>query len=474
MSADASEDRVLDLTAPDPLRTNLELAADASLSPEASPEVLLSPESALPPSSGALATVKRRLGIFVYRDFSLIVVGNTLSQLGFWAQYVAVGWVATSVTDSKFLITLAFSAQFWPTLIFSPLAGLLADRQDRRRLVLYGNLAMVAPPLAIGILVQSGHITYLSLVLLVFLGGVGQAFTQPATVAFIPALVPTEKVPAAIAINSALGQSTRVVGPALAGAVIAAWGVAWGFHINAASFLTVTVACMLVRVRTAPATRVAGSNWSEVRAGIVYARANRAVGRIVLLISAISLLLMQGALMPIFAKQVLHGGVGTYGLLSSAPGIGAVVGALAFRWLQTERAQSGAIVIGSLGIGVGLIIVGISRSIPLTVAALGLFGGAYFALSTTAMTLLIMVTADAYRGRVISLMMMATAGLTPVNSIIAGGLASLLGAPLTVGLCGAAVLVCVALYCAARSPALIRMGTRGAGLVTAEPRPGTS
>jgi hypothetical protein len=315
---------------------------------------------------------------------------------------------------------------------------------------------MVLPPLAIGLLIETGHITYVALVSLVFLGGIGQAFTGPATVAFIPALVPPDRVTAAIAVNSGLSQSTRIIGPALAGAIIATWGVAWGFHINAASFLTVTVACILVRSRSIPAARIAGSNLAEVRAGVSYARANRAVGRIVLLVSAISLLLMQGALMPVFAKQVLHGGVSTYGLLSSAPGIGAVVGALAFKWLQTAPAQRGALVIGGFGIGLSLVVVGISRSIPLTVGALGVFGAFYFVLSTTAMTMLITVTADAFRGRVISLFMMATAGLTPVSSIVAGGLASALGAPLTVGLCGVGVIAAVGVYCAARSSRLIQ------------------
>ncbi|MCW2522251.1 MAG: transporter [Frankiales bacterium] len=400
-----------------------------------------------------------RLGVFAHRDFRLIVAGNTLSQLGFWAQYVAVGWVATSVTDSKFLITLAFSAQFWPTLIFSPLAGLLADRQDRRRLVLYGNLAMVLPPLTIGVLIETGHITYLALVSLVFLGGIGQAFTQPATVAFIPALVPADRVSAAIAVNSGLTQSTRIIGPALAGAIIAAWGVAWGFHINAASFLTVTVACLLVRARPARAARGPSGNLADLRAGIAYARQNPVVGRIILFTSAVSLLLMQGALMPIFAKQVLHGDVSTYGLLSSAPGIGAVFGALAFRWLQAGRPQRGALIGCSFGIGLALLLVAVSRSVPLTVAALGLFGGCYFAVSTISMTIIITVSDDAFRGRVISLFMMSTAGLTPVSSIIAGGLASALGAPLTVGLCAAGVLLTVGVFCLARSAHVIKVGT---------------
>jgi MFS family permease len=156
---------------------------------------------------------------------------------------------------------------------------------------------------------------------------------------------------------------------------------------------------------------------------------------------------------------VLHGGVSTYGLLSSAPGFGAVVGALAFRWLQGGRSQRGAIIVGAAGIGLSLSVVAASRSVPLTVAALGAFGAFFFALSTTAMTILVLVSEDAYRGRVISLYMMATAGLTPVNAIIAGGLASALGATTTVALCGVGVLGCVAVYCLTGSSTVIKRST---------------
>ena len=380
---------------------------------------------------------RRRLGIFAHRDFRLIALGNTVSQLGFWAQYVAVGWAATALTNSKFLIALAFSAQFWPTLIISPLAGILADRYDRRHLVMYGNLAMALPPLLIGVLIQTGHITLLLLLLLVLLGGVGQAFTQPATVALIPALVPADRVSAAIAANSGLSSSTRIIGPTLAGAVIAAWGVAWGFHINAASFLAVTVACMLVRARPVVPPRAKGGKRIELRAGIAYARHNPAVGRLVLLNASICFLLMHSALMPIFAKQVLHGNVSTYGLLSGAPGVGFTGAALLMAWLQKGRRQRGALVVGGFGIGAALMLVAVSRSIPLTVAALGLFGACQFTVNTTSMTMLVTVCDDAFLGRVISLFMMLSVGVIPVNSVIAGVLASALGAPLTVGLCAA-------------------------------------
>src|SRR5579862_9800426 len=266
----------------------MEVAADVAA------ETLLGPEGALDPPEGdsaldaaVLARPNRvpALQPLRHRDFRLLVTGNAVSQLGFWAQYVAVGWAASSLTTSKFLIALSFSAQFWPSLLLSPVAGALADRWDRRRLVMFGNLAMVFPPLVIGLLIQAHAISVLSLILLVMLGGAGQAFTQPATVALVPALVPDDEVHAAIALNAGLTSSTRVVGPSLAGLVIAAWGVSWGFHINGVSFLAVTFACLVIRVRRQPAPRGSRTVATDLRTGVAYARDHPVVGRLIILVA---------------------------------------------------------------------------------------------------------------------------------------------------------------------------------------------
>ena len=142
-----------------------------------------------------------------HRDFRLIAFGNAVSQIGFWAQYVAVGVGREHPDDVDVLIALSFSAQFWPSLILSPVAGLLADRYDRRRLVMFGNLAMVFPPMTIGVLIETHTITLAWLIGLVMVGGAGQAFTQPATVAVPPrSLVPDEELHSAIALNAGLDQ----------------------------------------------------------------------------------------------------------------------------------------------------------------------------------------------------------------------------------------------------------------------------
>jgi MFS family permease len=403
-----------------------------------------------------VAARRSAVGALRHRDFRLIAFGNAVSQMGFWAQYVAVGWEASRLTTSTFLIALSFSAQFWPSLVLSPVAGLLADRYDRRRLVMFGNLAMVFPPLTIGVLIETHMITLGWLIGLVMVGGAGQAFTQPATVAFLPALVPGEELHSAIALNAGLTSSTRVIGPSLAGLVIAAWGVAWGFHINGVSFLAVSLACILVRVRPPMPDRRSRSVMTDLRIGISYARSHPVAGRLIGLVAVQSVLFMQAPLMPVFARHVLHGGVSTYGLLSSAPGIGFVGGAVATAWMHTGRQRRAALVAGSCVIGLSLVTVGLSRNVPLTVIALGGFGLGFFVMNTTAMTMLVASTADEYRGRVMGLFTMFTAGALPLNSLAAGSLASWLGAPLTVGICGGGVLICVAAFVASGSVGSLR------------------
>jgi MFS family permease len=225
----------------------------------------------------------RPLRALRYRDFRLIAVGNMVSQLGFWGQYVAVGWAARTLTESDFLVTVAFAAQWLPALLLSPIAGVLADRHDRRKIVLYGNIAMVLPPATIGVLIQTERITLLWLVILVIVGGAGQAFTQPAASAYVPALVPPEDLHSAVALNSGMSNSTRVLGPTVAGSIIAAGGVAWGFHINAISFLAVAGACAFVHARPPLPPRTEVSMLGELRVGMRYARQNRAVARLLLL-----------------------------------------------------------------------------------------------------------------------------------------------------------------------------------------------
>ena len=395
-----------------------------------------------------------------YRDFRLIAIGNMVSQLGFWGQYVGVSWTAKDVLNaSDFMVTVAFAAQWFPALVLSPFAGVLADRYDRRKIVMLGNLAMVAPPLGIGLLIQAGQITMTNLVILVLLGGCGQAFTQPAAAAYVPALVPNEDIHSAIALNAGMTNSTRVIGPALAGALVSAWGVAWGFHINAASFLAVTAACTLVSARPTPPPRSGTSMLHELRLGFAYTRKNPAVARLIFLMGMESFWNLHAALLSIFAKDVLNGGASTYGLLAASPGFGFVIAAVLTTTLTTNEQRRAGLVVCSFLMSFSVLLLGFSRYLPLSMLALGLFGLSYMTMQTVITTMLTIASSNAFRGRVMGVYAMFSVGVYPINSLLAGALSGWIGAPETVVMCGFIVLTFNVFFFAGKSMAVIKAGT---------------
>lgn len=402
------------------------------------------------------------LGALRHRDFRLIAIGNMVSNLGFWGQYVAVGWTARQLTESDFMVTVAFGAQWLPALFLSSFAGVAADRYDRRRLVMWGNMAMVLPPAAVGVLIMTDRITLSWLIGLVLLGGAGQAFTQPATSAFVPALVPPADLHSAVSLNAGMSNSTRVIGPTIAGGIIAAWGVAWGFNVNAISFFAVSAACLFVRARPERTPRAPTSVRAELRSGIDYMGRNPAVARLLLLVGFEGFWVMHPALMPIFARDVLHGDASTYGLLSSGPGVGFVIAAVVTTALTAGNHRRTALCIASFGTSAGMLVIASSREVWLTVVALSVFGVCWMTLQTIITTMLIAATEDEYRGRVMGLFTMVAVGVFPINSVLAGLLSDWLTAPGTVYLCAAAVLVFNVVFFAGGSMKVIQRGTEQA------------
>jgi len=391
----------------------------------------------------------RRSGTFAvlrHRAFRLMLVGGVVSQLGTWAQYVGVGWVARDLSSSTAVVTLAFASQFLPSLLLSPVAGVVADRFDRRAVVLLGNLAMAVPPLAIGVLAQTGHLTVPALIGLVFAGGIALACSQPAGMALTPTLVPPAEIPQAIAANSGFVNLTRVVGPGLGGLVIGTWGVAWGFYLNAVSFAAVVVACLMIDRAPPPAASGEEPFAERFRAGLRYARASPTVSRLLLVALVAAFFTMHAALMPVVARDVLGGDVTTYAQLAAAPGVGAVVGAFVAGRVVGDRLRRRAVVGGTAVLGAVLLVLAVSRSVPLSVGIMTFYGFGYFLQNNVVAAMMTEVTADEFRGRVMGLYGTVMLGMVPVGALGGGALAGLLGVPWTIGLNGAAVLLFTAWF----------------------------
>jgi MFS family permease len=381
----------------------------------------------------------RSLRVLRHRDFALVQLGNGISSAGTWMQYVGLGWGIRQLTAWPFAVALSLVAQFGPSLVLSPFAGSVADRFDRRKVVIVGSFLMVFPPIAIGVLITMHSQTITWILSLAALGGVAQAMTMPAMTAMVAHIVPEDEIAQAIAGTSVIQNLTRIAGPSLGAVAISAWGLDWAFYLNGLSRLAVVVAWMLVRpvVTRWPSERESFA--TQTREGIRYARANPQVMQLLLLGVVMSLLVYQSALLPIIARDVLHSGASGFGLLQSASGVGAIIGAVVAGEIITNRRRRLALAGGVLATGLAYADVALSHSLSVSVAGMGLFGLAFFMANTVTQSVLMTATPDAYRGRVMGLFSMVMVGGIPIAALVGGGLGSWFGATKTVGV--AAVLV---------------------------------
>jgi MFS family permease len=379
--------------------------------------------------------VPRSFRVLRHRDFALVQLGNGVSNLGTWMQYVGLGWAMRSLTDSTFALGLTFATQFGPALLLSPVSGAVADRFDRRRTTMVGNALMAVPPLLTSLLLATDRISVTSLLVLTTVGGVLQAMTFPASVAVVPQLVSELEVPQAVSFTAASTNLARIVGPSIGGLAIRLGGVSWAFALNGASFLAVVAAWVAVRpAGTRVPVRDREPFLRNLREGVGYARRHPGLRRLLALNAVLSLFVFHAPLMPVFAKDVLDGGVSTYSVLTMATGVGAVLGACVAGEILTDRRRRWAIGFGAVLSSGALVAFSASRALALSTACLIVFGVGYFLLAATTTTVLMLVVEDAYRGRLMGLLQMATTGGVPIAGLVGGALGNALGAPGTVAL----------------------------------------
>lgn len=375
----------------------------------------------------------RTLRPFAHRDFALFWSGALVSNTGTWLQNVALAWLVLDLTNSAFWVSMVTFTQFIPTLLFGLFGGLMADRLDRRRVLLVTQSLAMSFAAALAVVTWTGHASVSTLLPIVGLAGVTMAFNAPAFQALIPDLIPPRLILDAVSLNSTQFSVARVIGPAAGGLIVAAAGAGWAFGVNALTFLAVIAALLAIRTpRHDPPTS------SGARALFGGVRAAYESPAITALLAATAIVSMFGApviaLLSVMAKHVLGLGAGGFGGLFAMFSVGAVAGALA----------TGAVVrrFGlrlATGSGMGLLALliagfGASRNLALSSALLVGIGAVYtMSVSATNSGLQTAVPARK-RGRVMSLYMMAWGGLFPIGALIAGIIASHIGAPKTLGL----------------------------------------
>jgi MFS family permease len=378
-----------------------------------------------------------------HRNFRLFFGGQSISLIGTWMTRVATSWLVYRLTGSALLLgTVSFAGQI-PTFLCAPFAGVWVDRLDRRQVLVWTQTLSMVQSLLLAALTLSHHITIHWVLALSVMQGIINAFDMPGRQAFMVQMVEDRRdLSNAIAINSSMVNMARLVGPSLAGMLIAVSSEGWCFLIDGLSYLAVIASLLLMRLPIAPIKRKVSSTFVDMKVGWTYVSEFLPVRTILLLFAVVSLMGMPFVvLMPIFAARVLHGGPHTLGFLMGAMGVGALISALALAVRKSVRGLVRIIPLSAAVFGLGLIGFGLSRvfwlsMIMVLIAGMGMMQG-----MAGSNTIIQTIVPEDKRGRVMSYYTMAFVGMAPFGSLLAGSMAHAVGAPWTVIANGSAVVL---------------------------------
>ncbi len=383
---------------------------------------------------------------FRYRNYRLFFGGQCVSLVGTWMQNIAMSWLVYRLTGSPLLLGVTGFASQAPSLLLAPVTGVAADRFDRRSIIIVTQTLAMLQALALGLLVMFGHPQVWQIVSLAAALGVINAFDMPARQSFVVQLVERrEDLANAIALNSSMFNSARLIGPSVAGVFIAAFGEGVCFLANAASYLAVIAALLSMRMR--PAQTPAAKRGGSFLGGVAYVRGFPPIRYIMLLLAAASLLGMPYAvLMPAYASGVLHGGPRTLGFLMAFSGAGALAGALRLAARRNPAGLERAIPLFTALFGCGLLGFSFSRWFALSGAFLFLASFGMISLLASCNTIIQTLVDEDKRGRVMSLYSVSFMGMAPFGSLLAGWAASGLGVRHTMTLNALFVLLAAAAF----------------------------
>lgn len=373
-----------------------------------------------------------------HRNYRIFMGGQLISLIGTWMQTVAESWLVYRLTGSALLLGLAGFANRIPIFLLSPIGGAIADRYSRHRIVLATQVASMVLAAALAFLTLSHLVRIWHLMAIAALLGVVNAFDIPGRQSFVVELVAREDLQNAIALNSSMFNGARVVGPAIAGLLVAAVGEGWCFFANAVSYIAVITGLLLMRVPRAPAAARPASAVAHVMEGFRFVSRSRPIMALLLLLGLVSLMgTPYSVLMPIIADQTFHSGARGLGILMGATGVGALLGALNLASRVGLRGYGRIIAFAAIGFGLSLIAFSAARSLWLGVAFLLPVGFAMMTQMAASNTLIQSMIPNALRGRVMAVYSMMFMGMAPIGALLAGSLAGWLGATTTVAAGGA-------------------------------------
>ncbi len=399
------------------------------------------------PPEGRLA---RTFSALRYRDFRVMWLGAFLSTTGTWMATVAQGWVVLSMTNSAFLLGVDGFLATGPMLVFSLFGGVVADRVERKKIMLFSQYLQMAFAFILAVLLFSGNVKVWHIFLLSFLTGSAQSFSGPAYISLLPTLVKREDLPNAIAMNSMQFNLARVIGPVLAGIALAAWGAAICFAVNGMSFLAVIVALLLIR---SPAGRPAaeqGGMLDEMKEGFRFVAQRPKLLMLTFLAFAGTFLGMPiVTFLPVVAKSIFGLDAGGYAWMMTTYGLGSVTGALVVA-ATAHVANKGKVALKlQLAFAALLVAFAFSRSLPLSLLIAFCSGVCIVGVIALYSSLVQLTTSDEMRGRVMSIFMLAFRGGMPLGNLLAGYVAQRWSISVALAVNGA-ILAMVALFFIAR------------------------
>ncbi|MBE3575482.1 MAG: MFS transporter [Firmicutes bacterium] len=379
------------------------------------------------------------LAALSHRNFRLFWSGQAISLIGTWMQNVSQAWLVLEITNSSFLLGLVSSLQFAPVLLFSLVAGVVADHFPKRRILLFTQASMMMLAFILALLTYTRVVQYWHILLLALSVGLVQTLDAPARQAFFIELVGPQDLMNAIALNSTIFNIARILGPAVAGVVMARFGAEFCFLANGLSFLAVLASLLLIRVPPLKASQVDRNLIGNIQAGLQYVRRTPVVLTAIVLMGILSTFAMNfNILVPVLAKNVLHQQQQGYGFLMSSMGIGALTGALLLAGFSKAGPRRVVLLAGGFGLGLFQVLLGLANGYLMAAALLALAGMSMISFSASTNTTIQVNTPDEYRGRVMSLYSLVFGGVTPFGALFAGGLASLAGARVAL-ICGGGI-----------------------------------
>jgi predicted MFS family arabinose efflux permease len=391
------------------------------------------------------STFRRVFKAFQYRDFRLMWVGACTSSVGTWMQIVAQGWLVYRLSHSAFLLALDQFLGGIPIFLFSLIGGVVADRVERRKVLLASQYIQMASAATLTVLVATGRVHVWHILCLSFVSGFAQAFGGPAYSALIPTLVEREDMPNAIALNSIQFNLAVTVGPALAGQTLAKLGETWCFGLNALSFLAPIISLMMIRSPFLPPTTTE-SMFASLQQGIRFVRRQGSmVALIVLAFCMTALAMPMRTYIPVFVTDIFHRGPETYGNLLSLMGVGSICGSLGVASLGNIRNKGRFAITTLICLGIAIAVFALSTSLPLSYGMLVVVGASMMAVFATVTSLVQLIVTNEMRGRVMSVYNCAFRGGMPMGNLVSGWLVPVFSAPRVLGVNGV-LLVLMALY----------------------------